>query len=367
MLKSKKILKWTTPLFILIIAGGIFLTRGAFASNVPHTSTALATKKACISTTSTHVTHNNRLNCSSSSPHVSWVAKMTATSIAKATPTPTSIAKLTPTTTSVTEATPTTTSVTKATPTALPVTNVSSASGPVACASCWHPALNVTMQWQLSGTVDQSYAATFYDIDMFDNSAAVVTSLHNAGYKVACYIDAGTWENWRADASQFPASVKGASNGWAGEVWLDIRQLTVIGPILRNRMDQCKAKGFDAVEFDNVDGYSNDTGFSLTANDQLTFNEWLANEAHTRNLSVALKNDTDQVTQLLPYFDWALDEQCFEYNECDQLLPFINAGKPVMDVEYNLDTTQFCTQANQMNINAQKKALELGPERTLCR
>lgn len=120
-------------------------------------------------------------------------------------------------------------------------------------------------------------------------------------------------------------------------------------------MDQCKAKGFDGVEFDNVDGYSNTTGFSISANDQLSYNAFLANAAHQRGLSVALKNDPDQVIQLLPYFDWELDEQCFEYTECDKLTPFINAGKAVMEVEYNLDTSSFCPQANQMNFNAMKK------------
>lgn len=228
-------------------------------------------------------------------------------------------------------------------------------SSPVSCTGCWHPALNTSWQWQLSGTVDQSFNVAMYDIDMFDNSASVVQSLHNAGRKVICYIDAGTWEQWRADASQFPASVKGDNNGWPGEVWLDIRQQSVLAPLMEARMDQCKSKGFDGVEFDNVDGYSNTTGFPLKASDQLSYNVFLANQAHNRGLSVALKNDTDQVKQLLPYFDWELDEQCFEYSECDKLTPFINAGKAVMEVEYNLDTSAFCPQANKMNFNSLKK------------
>jgi hypothetical protein len=243
---------------------------------------------------------------------------------------------------------------------------------PVSCANCWHPALNTSWQWQLSGTVDQSFDVTMYDIDMFNNTASVVQSLHNAGRKVVCYIDAGTWENWRPDAAQFPDSVKGKSNGWPGEVWLDIRQLSVIGPILQARMDQCKAKGFDGVEFDNVDGYTNDTGFPLTANDQLSYNVFLANEAHKRGLSVALKNDLDQVTTLLPYFDWALNEQCFDYSECGSLTPFIKAGKAVMQVEYTDDspngsTTNYCSQANKMNFNGLRKHLALDAWREACR
>ncbi len=237
---------------------------------------------------------------------------------------------------------------------------------PVPCPTCWHPPLNTSWQWQLSGTVDQSVNATMYDIDMFNNSAGVVASLHAQGRTVICYIDAGTWENWRPDAGKFPKSVLGRPNGWPGERWLDIRRIGILGPIMQARMDQCAAKGFDGVEFDNVDGYTNNTGFPLTAADQLTYNTWLANQAHTRALSVALKNDLDQVTTLLPYFDWALDEQCFQYTECAKLTPFIQAGKAVMEVEYNLKPAQFCARANAMNFNSLYKHLNLGPFRIAC-
>ena len=43
------------------------------------------------------------------------------------------------------------------------------------------------------------------------------------GRKVVCYIDAGTWEDWRPDAAQFTTSLLGRSNGWPGERWLDVR------------------------------------------------------------------------------------------------------------------------------------------------
>ena len=113
----------------------------------------------------------------------------------------------------------------------------------------------------------------------------------------------------------------GRSNGWPGERWLDIRKLGVLGPIMKARLDMCAAKGFDAVEFDNVDGYQNRTGFPLTAADQLAYNVFLANQAHLRGLSAVLKNDVGQIRALLPYFDFALNEQCHQYDECDRLEP----------------------------------------------
>ncbi len=235
------------------------------------------------------------------------------------------------------------------------------------CGGCWVPSPVTSWQWQLQGTIDQSVDVALYDIDLFDVSADVVGALHAAGRHVVCYLDAGTWENWRPDAGQYPSEVLGHSNGWPGEKWLDIRRLDVLTPLLRTRLDLCRSKGFDGVEFDNVDGYANTTGFPLTADDQLTFNVWLANEAHARHLNAALKNDLDQVSTLLPYFDWALDEQCFQYQECAQLLPFVQAGKAVMEVEYSLKTGRFCAQANTLNFNAMKKNLALDVPRTPCR
>ena len=141
--------------------------------------------------------------------------------------------------------------------------------------SFWRPALVTSWQWQLSTqpTTGSFLNVQMYDIDLFDNPAATVAALHAQGTRVVCYIDAGTWENWRPDASSFPSSVMGKSNGWPGEKWLDIRQISVLGPIMQARVALCAQKGFDGVEFDNVDGYTNPTGFPLTAQDQLNYNE----------------------------------------------------------------------------------------------
>jgi hypothetical protein len=235
-----------------------------------------------------------------------------------------------------------------------------------AAAAIWIPPISTPWQWQLTGTIDQSVDVPMYDIDLFNVSASEVASLHAKGRKVVCYLSAGTYENWRPDASQFPAAVLGGSNGWPGEAWLDIRRIDLLGPIMLARMDLCQQKGFDALEPDNIDGYSNTTGFPLTAQDQLNYNIWLANAAHARGLSIGLKNDLGQVQQLLGYFDWALNEQCFEFSECALLKPFTSAGKAVFVVEYNLATSAFCPQAVALSFNAMKKNLNLDAPRTAC-
>ncbi len=120
-------------------------------------------------------------------------------------------------------------------------------------------------------------------------------------------------------------------------------------------MDLAVQKGFDGVDPDNVDGYDNDTGFRLSYDDQIAYNVFLANAAHRRGLSVGLKNDLGQIVDLEPYFDWALNEQCYRYHECNELLPFIDAGKAVFHVEYNRPAMTFCRRSNQLGFSSMRK------------
>jgi hypothetical protein len=230
-----------------------------------------------------------------------------------------------------------------------------------------HPPPGTIWQWQLTDDIGTSINVQMYDIDLFDVPKSVIDRLHAAGRIVICYFSAGSWENWRPDADQFPDEVKGNNlSGWPGEKWLDIRRLDILGPIIRSRMDLAVQKGCDGLESDNVDGYSNNTRFSLSPQDQIAYNTWLANEAHGRNLSIGLKNDLDQVSDLLPYFDWALNEQCFQYNECTALLPFVKAGKAVFGVEYSGDPVVFCPKANAMGFDWLKKNVNLDAWRIDC-
>jgi hypothetical protein len=224
----------------------------------------------------------------------------------------------------------------------------------------WRPSSSVplTWNWQLQGNVPTNTGVKVFDIDGFDNSAATVAALHAHGTKVICYIDFGTSENFRSDFGKFPASVEGATNGWPGEKWLDIRRLSVLEPIMIARMRMCVQKHFDALEPDNIDGYSNDTGFPLTAQQQLTYNTWIANTAHSLGLSVGLKNDNDQTSTLEPYFDWALDEQCNQYSECGTESVFVRANKAVFNAEYQ-GGTGFCPSDNADHINGVLFSLDL--------
>lgn len=230
----------------------------------------------------------------------------------------------------------------------------------------WSPKPGLSWQWQLSGRIDTSVRAKVYDIDA-EVPKSVVSRLKKQGRRVICYISAGSFENWRPDAGRFPESVKGrALDGWPGERWLDIRQREVLGPIMARRMDVCRAKGFDAVEADNVDGYSNPTGFPLTGAQQLAYNRMLARLAHARGLAIGLKNDVEQVRALQPYFDFAVNEECVQYNECGAYRAFVRAGKAVFHAEYEVSPARFCPVSRSIGMSSIRKRYSLGAWRQTC-
>jgi hypothetical protein len=230
----------------------------------------------------------------------------------------------------------------------------------------WAPQPGTLWQWQLTTPVDHRVDVPVYDIDGFENSASVVADLHRRGRRVICYINVGAAEDFRSDYRVFPGSVLGKANGWPGERWLDIRRIDVLGPIMAKRFDMCRAKGFDAVEPDLVEAYPERTGFPITAADQLRYNRHIARLAHDRKLSVGLKNDLGQVGALVKDFDFAVNEQCAQYQECRALLPFIQAGKAVLHVEYELPNSKFCAETKGLGFSSMRKHLALDAARWPC-
>jgi hypothetical protein len=222
-----------------------------------------------------------------------------------------------------------------------------------------------SFQYQLTGTIDPSVAAKIFDIDGFDVPASTVATLKAQGKTTICYMSAGSWEDWRPDAGTFPASVKGRSNGWPGEMWLDIRQRSVLIPLMTARAQLCKSKGFQGIEWDNVDGYTNSTGFPLSKADQIAYNRALAQMTKSLGLFVVLKNAQDIAPDLVNDFDALLTEQCIEYSECNASLPFVKAGKPVWNVEYSGTVPNICTKT-PTGIHTIRKRLSLNAWRIAC-
>lgn len=209
----------------------------------------------------------------------------------------------------------------------------------------------ISWYWQLQGAVNTGVNALVYDIDLFDNSAALITSLKANGHKVICYFSAGSYEPNRPDSSKFTAAVLGSElQGWPGEKWVDVRA-PLVRSIMVARLDLAKTKGCDAVEPDNVDGFDNVNGLGLTKADQIDYLNYLADQAHSRGLLIALKNSTALVSTLVNKFDFAVVEECFRYNECSEYSPFAAQNKAVLNAEYSSFSEATCSQARSLKFS----------------
>ncbi len=260
---------------------------------------------------------------------------------------------------------------TSTTTTAKPVTTAPASSTttttttrPSNSGSIWVPKPGTTWYWHINGKVNENVDVTMYDIDLFDavpsarsynvdgfgkvdiskgENAGVIDRLHAKGRIVICYVDTGAAEYNRPDYKYFPASVQGtvaeASDGsqW-DEKWLDTSSpssWSKFAPLMWARFDLAKQIGCDGVEPDQNNHFGNDTGFPESpALDQAWFLE-VAKQAHARGLSVGMKNGIETVnSKTVAAFDWALNEECHQYDECIDMKPFLDAGKAVFNAEY---------------------------------
>src|SRR5262249_3103707 len=108
-------------------------------------------------------------------------------------------------------------------------------------------------------------------------------------------------------------------------------------------------------------------GFTISHDQQLAYNRMLADEAHQRGMSIGLKNDLGQVEDLSDRYDFAINEQCEEYQECHLLSPFIARRKAVFGIEFSVPTDSLCNKANSLNHDTLKKRLSLDAYRVPCR
>jgi hypothetical protein len=153
--------------------------------------------------------------------------------------------------------------------------------------------------------------------------------------KLVCYLSA-SFEDWRLDADSYPKDAIGdGMTGW-NESWGNIYKHS-LRDFLESRMDLARSLGCDAIEIDNTDPAFNaqEAGFNITPEQNREALIDLAGRSHKRNMAIFLKNTGDLAEELEPYFEGVFNEQCGQYNECDDFEPFVKAEKPVFQVEYH--------------------------------
>ena len=232
-------------------------------------------------------------------------------------------------------------------------------------------------------------SANIWDTDLFADSntaragiptgrSPVVRALHAAGKYSICYVEAGAYQTSFPDRSHFAPADYGhrarryGMQGYGNEWWFDIRGFAGyvagrpatlsgaavdIAAALDKRIRWCALEGQDAVEPDDLDGYTNrgDTGVAgagwhLTRSDSAGFERWLAHDAHAHGLAVFQKNDPANAAADVSRFDGMIIEECNHYRDpCagpgGDATRYLRAGKPVLNAEYTQDgerTSRFC-------------------------
>lgn len=220
----------------------------------------------------------------------------------------------------------------------------------------WTPTSDTTWQYQLEDIIDTQVDVEVFNINL-NNSKAMVSALKAKGKKVICYFSVATNETFREDSALFPDSIQGETyEGWSDEAWLDITQLEILKPIMLARIEACQAKGFDGVEFDDIDIYNyqtlengevirTGTNFGIQPEDSIRYFRWLASEAHARGLAVGLKNSPEILEDVIDLIDFMVIDGCYAGAWCHKAALPISMNKPVFMVDYtdsNLNFEQMC-------------------------
>ena len=145
-----------------------------------------------------------------------------------------------------------------------------------------------------------------------------------------------------------------ADSGWPDEFLLDVptatsrkRNLALVG----RSIDLCVKKGFDAVEFDNLDSYTRSGGY-LDQSDALAFAKLLVDRASESGLSAGQKNagELGKKGRDEAGFLFAIAEECHRWRECD-IYTRVYGQIQVIDIEYadelRVDFATACAQPHR--------------------
>jgi hypothetical protein len=173
------------------------------------------------------------------------------------------------------------------------------------------------------------------------------------GYSI-CYVNAFQTQDDEGgvkrpdERSAWPADLVLSGLGddphWGGEYLVDIRDAgrrRRAADWLQPMIETCARKGYDAVEYDNLDSWTRFDGTPREGDvpfgkaQAIAFAELLADRAHALGLAVAQKN-TVELTRAQARgrigFDFAIAEECGRYRECRRYRRVY--GDRVIAIEY---------------------------------
>ena len=209
------------------------------------------------------------------------------------------------------------------------------------------PPVNAGFDYQIGGDYPLPEGVSVVSRDWFSGDPAP-----GSAYSI-CYVNAfQTQANERGtdrpdERSNWPRRLVlnklGDDPHWGGEYLVDIRSSAKrkraarwVGPMI----DGCASKGYDAVEFDNLDSWTRFDGTPLAKRvpfgkrQALAFAKLLAKRAHGAGMAVGQKNTVDVSADQSRRtgFDFAIAEECARYRECDRYRRVY--GDHVVAIEY---------------------------------
>ncbi len=137
---------------------------------------------------------------------------------------------------------------------------------------------------------------------------------------------------------------------WEGEFVIDLStsaHRAAAAAHVQTMIASCEEKGFDAVEFDNLDTYSRFADLPFGLAETLDHAAQLTAYAHDLGLAVGQKNAvelTGEQSLVQVGFDFAVAEECSEFDECAAYKQLY--GPLVLYIEYSHDgMIEACRQA----------------------
>jgi hypothetical protein len=181
------------------------------------------------------------------------------------------------------------------------------------------PPVNATFDYQIG----QAYTPPAgVRVVSRDREATPAAGLYNICYVNAFQVqpsEVAWWQQNHDDLLLRDAAGKYVIDGAWDEIVLDIRtpaKRAALATIVNGWIDGCKAKGFQAVEPDNIDTYDRFDNL-LTRDQAVAYLSLLAPHAHAAGLAIAQKNTTSlEGRGRAAGLDFAIAEECGRYGEC---------------------------------------------------
>jgi hypothetical protein len=167
-----------------------------------------------------------------------------------------------------------------------------------------------------------------------DHGDAPAAGLYNICYVNAFQAQPGAEGEWDDLLLRDGSGKVVVDEDW-GEALLDLRtadKRTRVAAKVNAWVDNCAAKGYQAIEPDNYDSFTRSRGL-LSDGDAQAYIRLLSAHAHEKGLAIAQKNTSELAGQRQANgLDFAVAEECGEQDNCDEYTPAF--GDHVIVIEY---------------------------------